>query len=140
MSIFTFGLVLTSSYNPSTGLLEPSRATLERPPSLVARVVLEVFHLCGLIELERSPLPSVSKDADQTAQRTLQLNDKENEPQTYISSTTNFTLINVLLVRFGPMREQRLCLAVGATQVAGSIVAFVIRYGVGSLVYGGDRR
>lgn len=57
-----------------------------------------------------------------------------------IISATNLTILNFILVWFGPLHEQTLCLALGAVQVAGSALAFGIRYGVGSLVYGGDRR
>lgn len=57
-----------------------------------------------------------------------------------ILSTTNLTILNFLLVTFGPMREQSLCLLLGGVQVAGSAVAFFIRYGLGAWVYGGDRR
>lgn len=57
-----------------------------------------------------------------------------------IVAASNLTIINYILVHCGPMHERTLCLAVGAVQVSASILAFAIRYGVGSLVYGGDRR
>jgi UDP-N-acetylglucosamine--dolichyl-phosphate N-acetylglucosaminephosphotransferase len=57
-----------------------------------------------------------------------------------ITSTTNLTILNVLLVLFGPRTEKTLVQLVIATQLAGSVLAFVVRYGLASLVYDGDRR
>ena len=47
----------------------------------------------------------------------------------------NLTLINLLLVKFGPMSEERTTLAVMSVQVLGSAVAFVVRYVLVHLVY-----
>lgn len=116
-----------------TGLLEPSKVVFERPPSLLGRIILEAFQLLGLTKLERPPAQGDSKSEEKPPSDT-----QPHEGD--VVSATNLTLINVLLVRLGPMREPTLCLLVGAVQVAGSAVAFAIRYGVGSLVYGGDRR
>lgn len=57
-----------------------------------------------------------------------------------IKSATNLTLPTLILVRLGPLREPTLTLCVIALQVAGSVVALTIRYGLASLVYDGDRR
>jgi UDP-N-acetylglucosamine--dolichyl-phosphate N-acetylglucosaminephosphotransferase len=81
-------------------------------------------------------------------------------PDGTVLETTNLTLLNVLLLRLGPMREKRLTQALIVVQVIhcylrrvvwtssltiycqvmGSIVAFVVRYGLAYLVYDGDRR
>ena len=71
------------------------------------------------------------------------------------------TILNFFLLRFGPMNEERLVKVLICSQVknfpclffiihrhaetlpskvAGSILAFVIRYGLAGLVYDGDRR
>jgi UDP-N-acetylglucosamine--dolichyl-phosphate N-acetylglucosaminephosphotransferase len=55
-------------------------------------------------------------------------------------SCSNLTILNTLLVIFGPMKEQTLCSVLAGVQVAGSAVGFAIRYGLGAWVYGGDRR
>lgn len=76
-----------------------------------------------------------------------------------ITNSTNLTILNVFLLRFGPMNEKRLvqvlicsqvCIyittvnCVGslnpAFQIAGSLLAFFIRYGLAGLIYDGDRR
>jgi len=48
---------------------------------------------------------------------------------------SNFTLINLLLVWFGPMHERTLTLAVLAVQVLGSALAFLIRYPLAAALY-----
>lgn len=90
----------------------------DSPPSLKTRVTLQLLELLGLTRLQRAPA----------------------DKHQVIVSATNLTLINWVLVHFGPMREQTLCLTIGAIQVAGTALAFAIRYGLGTLVYGGDRR
>ncbi|GMK56895.1 hypothetical protein CspeluHIS016_0307350 [Cutaneotrichosporon spelunceum] len=120
-------------FNEATGLLEPSKAVFERAPPLPGRIFLEVFQALGLTRLERAPPPADSKSEEVASSKSWP---QEGD----IVSATNLTLLNYLLVRLGPMHEPTLCLLVGAVQVAGSAVAFAIRYGVGSLVYGGDRR
>jgi UDP-N-acetylglucosamine--dolichyl-phosphate N-acetylglucosaminephosphotransferase len=57
-----------------------------------------------------------------------------------ITSATNLTLPTVILVQLGPMREPTLTKCVMALQVAGSVVALAIRYGLASLLYDGDRK
>ena len=57
-----------------------------------------------------------------------------------ITSTTNLTILNVLLVLFGPMTEDKLVQLVITVQLFGTSLAFVIRYGLAGLVYDGDRR
>lgn len=116
-----------SSYDEKTDLLYPSKAVFENPPPLQTHIVLEIMSLLGLVRLERAVLSAKEADPAKTG-------------GTRIVSTTNLTILNFLLVRLGPMREPTLCIVVGAIQVACSALAFAIRYGVGSWVYGGDRR
>ncbi|WVQ71754.1 hypothetical protein IAR50_001295 [Cryptococcus sp. DSM 104548] len=108
------------AFEEDTGLLHPSRAIFDVPPPAKTSITLRILAALRLVRLEyTSPTPD--------------------KPQ-HIKSTTNLTLINFLLVLFGPMREQTLCILVGAVQLMGSGVAFGIRYGVGSWFYGGERR
>ncbi|KAL0057140.1 tunicamycin resistance protein [Marasmius tenuissimus] len=108
-------------FSPETNLLYPSRAKLEskdgkpRPPSGLAALILRTFSVLGFVEL------TFGHDGE-------------------ITETTNLTILNVLLVRFGPMREDRLVKVVVAVQIVGSVIAFLVRYGLASLVYDGDRR
>lgn len=71
---------------------------------------------------------------------------------------TNLTILNVFLVQLGPMREVTLvkvlicsqvsrlgamldrCRILILFQVAGSVLAFFVRYGLAGLVYDGNRR
>ncbi|WVW81776.1 hypothetical protein I302_103773 [Kwoniella bestiolae CBS 10118] len=109
-------------YDEKTNLLNPSLVTFTSPPPLRTRIVLEILSFLRLVKLEYH---DPAKDANE---------------RRYIKSSTNLTIINFLLVHFGPMREDRLCILVGFVQVMGSVVAFGVRYKVGSWFYGGDRR
>jgi UDP-N-acetylglucosamine--dolichyl-phosphate N-acetylglucosaminephosphotransferase len=104
-----------SRYDENTDLLHPSLAVFELPPPAKTRYVLEIFAFLRLVRLDK-------------------------DEQGVIKSTTNMTILNFLLVTFGPMREPTLCILMAGVQVVGSGIAFGIRYGVGSWVYGGDRR
>lgn len=57
-----------------------------------------------------------------------------------IISCTNLTLLNLVLLWRGPMREDRLTMWIMGIQVAGSVVAFGIRYGLAWLFYDESRR
>jgi len=102
------------SYDAGTGLLDPSLTVFEKPPPAKTKVTLRVLELLRLARVDR----------------------KEGQ----IVSSTNLTILNFLLVHFGPLHERTLCSLVGALQIACSILAFAIRYGLASLVYDGDRR
>ncbi|OCH94889.1 N-acetylglucosaminephosphotransferase [Obba rivulosa] len=104
-------------FDSETGLLHPSKAEFkEKPPSSLATLILHVFAALGLVQLTT------------------------NERTGVISETTNLTILNVLLLRLGPMREETLTKALICTQVAGSVFAFAVRYGLAGLVYDGNRR
>ncbi|KAF5338885.1 hypothetical protein D9611_008778 [Ephemerocybe angulata] len=103
-------------FDPETNLLHPSKAQFLKPPSKLSTLVLRIFSILGLVDLTTHPNNGS------------------------ILETSNLTLFNVFLVRFGPMKEERLNQLLMCTQVAGSVVAFVVRYGLAGLVYDGDRR
>jgi UDP-N-acetylglucosamine--dolichyl-phosphate N-acetylglucosaminephosphotransferase len=117
---------LTCSYDAKTDLLHPSRVEFPKPPPLRTRIILEILEFLRLVRLER--LPS-AKDQGSASPR-----------NGTIISSTNLTILNFLLVTFGPLQEQSLCVLMGLVQIACSAFAFWIRYGLGSWVYGGDRR
>jgi len=97
-------------------LLYPSIVKFEaRPPTKLASLILRILAFFRLVRLTT------------------------NEKGTIVS-TTNLTILNVLLVLFGPMTESTLVKLVIATQITGSALAFVVRYGLAGLVYDGDRR
>jgi UDP-N-acetylglucosamine--dolichyl-phosphate N-acetylglucosaminephosphotransferase len=80
------------SFDPDTYLLHPSKAQFLKRPSYLSTVVLRVLAGLGCTELTALP--------DGT-----------------ILEATNLTLFNVLLLRFGPMREKKLTQALIAVQV-----------------------
>ena len=47
----------------------------------------------------------------------------------------NLTLLNLILVKFGPMNEGNLAWCICAAQVLGSCIAYFIRYGLVHIVY-----
>ncbi|RDB17881.1 UDP-N-acetylglucosamine--dolichyl-phosphate N-acetylglucosaminephosphotransferase [Hypsizygus marmoreus] len=103
-------------FDPETNLLHPSKAVLVKPPSRLTSIVLHALAAFGLTELT----------LHQTTGSILEC--------------TNLTILNFFLIRLGPMNEKRLVQVLMCSQVAGSIFAFVVRYGLAGLVYDGDRR
>jgi len=103
-------------FDPNTNLLHPSTVAFGCPPSVRTSSTLRIFSLLRLTRLTKHP---------KTGQ---------------ILEATNLTILNWFLVRLGPMTEKRLVKVLCVTQVAGSVLAFVIRYGLAGLVYDGDRR
>ncbi|EMD31679.1 hypothetical protein CERSUDRAFT_100142 [Gelatoporia subvermispora B] len=80
-----------------TSLLHPSKAEFkEKPPSAFATLILRVFATLGLVQLTTD---------EQTGA---------------ITATTNLTILNVLLVRLGPMREESLTKTLICTQSRGA--------------------
>ncbi|KAG9045756.1 tunicamycin resistance protein [Tulasnella sp. UAMH 9824] len=101
---------------PASTLLHPSRVQFVDPPSKLATAILKVLSVLRLTDLCY-----------------------DNETGS-IKSATNLTLPNVILVMAGPMKEPHITLAVAVIQIAGSCLAFTIRYGLSGLFYDGDRR
>lgn len=102
-------------FNPSTGLLEPSYAPLPLPPAGLAKGLLTTLSAVGLLSLRR-------------------------DPNGTIIACSNFTILNLILVRRGSMREDRLAREMLALQVLGSGMAFLIRYGGAGTFYDSSRR
>ena len=102
-------------FNEKDGLLYPSRADLlENPPKAVFVPVLRALASLRLIDLEVD-----SKTGG-------------------IVSCSNMTVINLMLVWFGPMREDKLCNLILAFQFAIGVAAIVLRHCIGSLLFGHD--
>ncbi|KIY44790.1 hypothetical protein FISHEDRAFT_50639 [Fistulina hepatica ATCC 64428] len=107
-------------HDPETNLLYPSDVvrdgSLPRPPSKLTAAILRIFALCRLTRL--------SYDTKTGA----------------ITNATNLTILNFFLINLGPMNEERLVKVLMSTQMAGSVLAFFVRYVLAGLVYDGDRR
>ncbi|KAA1469767.1 N-acetylglucosaminephosphotransferase [Dentipellis sp. KUC8613] len=102
-------------FDPDTSLLHPSKALFLKPPKKLTVVVLRALASVGLTEL------TVHPDTGS------------------ILEATNLTILNFLLLRIRPMTEKRLVQVLIAVQIAGSVLAFTVRYGLAYLVYDGDR-
>jgi UDP-N-acetylglucosamine--dolichyl-phosphate N-acetylglucosaminephosphotransferase len=100
-------------FNARTGLLEPSRVEFRKPlPGAVAE---------GLKLLHRLRLLDVEVDAKEQ-----------------VVSSSNFTLINLWLVWFGPMREDRLAMGLLAFQFLIGALGLFIRHRMALLVFSAD--
>ena len=99
----------------------------ERAPPAKTRITLRVLEFLRLVRLDRIDVPTESPKSS-------------SKPRSQIISSTNLTILNFLLIHFGPMHERTLCLLAGTIQAACSVLAFAVRYGIGAWVYGGERR
>ena len=100
-------------FNEKDGLLYPSRANLQETPAKAFFLpILKILHYFKLIELEFH--------------------------EGRVVSCTNMTLINLVLVWLGPMREDKLCQAILQLQFAVGILAIVARHAMGKVLFGHD--
>ncbi|MCJ1478235.1 tunicamycin resistance protein [Lambiella insularis] len=102
-------------FNARTGLLEPSVTEWERPPSALVSESLKLIDKLHLIRV------------------------KVNGQGTIVEST-NLTILNLWLVWFGPMREDRLAMAILALQAACGLGGLLIRHRLALWVFRQDNR
>ena len=102
-------------FNARTGLLEPSVTTWTQPPSRLADIFLRILGKVNLIRLE------------------LDTNDK-------IVTSTNFTILNLWLVWFGPKREDRLAIEILIMQALCGALGLLVRHKLALLVFRQDNR
>ncbi|KAF2743443.1 hypothetical protein M011DRAFT_410600 [Sporormia fimetaria CBS 119925] len=100
-------------FNARTGLLECSRFEFKKPPAAPIAAVLMLLHRLRLLHVET---------------------DERGE----LRSCSNFTLINLWLVWFGPMREDRLALGLLAFQAAVGVLGLFIRHRAALLIFTQD--
>ncbi|KAJ7784659.1 N-acetylglucosaminephosphotransferase [Mycena metata] len=100
----------------ATNLLHPSKTLFLKPPSKLTTLVLVTLSTLGLTDLTRHPSNGTILEAN------------------------NLTVLNFFLLRFGPRTEKSLVQVLMCSQVAGSLFAFTVRYGLAWLVYDGNRR
>ena len=79
-------------FDKESGLLFPSVAEFKRAPSALAAIILKVLSGLGFIRVATNK-------------------------ETGLLETTNLTILNVFLVRFGPMREDTLVKVLISSQV-----------------------
>ncbi|KAM3085189.1 tunicamycin resistance protein [Clarireedia jacksonii] len=100
-------------YNAHTNLLEPSITPWPVPPKPLIAGVLHLLHKVRLARVET------------------------NEEGVIVSST-NFTLLNLWLVWFGPRREDRLAAEILAAQVLCGLFGLFVRHRLALLVFQSD--
>ncbi|XP_075587081.1 alg7 dolichyl-phosphate N-acetylglucosaminephosphotransferase isoform X2 [Dermatophagoides farinae] len=104
-------------YNPRTDLMEPSTFTVPQRSqmSASANLMLKILTFLRLIEYREIGTKSTTTTT------------------TYECS--NLTLINLMLVFFGPMRESQLTRLLLIIQFICTLIAFFIRYGLSEIFY-----
>ena len=105
-------------FNARTGLLEPSVTQWQQPPSRVVACLLKL--------LANFPLLPLLKVVE---------NDKGE-----IIESTNFTILNLWLVWFGPKREDRLAIELLAMQALCGILGLFVRHKLALWVFRQDNR
>jgi len=97
-------------FNARTGLLEPSKAKFEQPLAKPIQEVMKLLHKMKLLGIT----------IDEKGQ---------------VTESTNFTIINLWLVWWGPMREDRLAASLLAFQAACGIIGLIVRHNLAPLLY-----
>lgn len=101
-------------FNEEDGLMYPSKADFtNKAPNRIVTGVLKTMSNLNLIYLEC---------------------DKHGN----ITHCSNMTLINLVLVWFGPLREDKLCYTILLMQFSIGIAAIAARHAIGSMVFGND--
>ncbi|KAF2714220.1 UDP-GlcNAc-1-phosphate transferase [Pleomassaria siparia CBS 279.74] len=100
-------------FNARTGLLECSRVEFKRPLSRPIAETLKLLHRLRLLDLE----------TDEKGQAI---------------SSSNFTILNLWLVWFGPMREDRLAMGLLVFQTVVGLLGLFIRHRMALLVFTAD--
>ncbi|ORY83647.1 putative UDP-N-acetylglucosamine--dolichyl-phosphate N-acetylglucosaminephosphotransferase [Protomyces lactucae-debilis] len=103
-------------FQAKTGLVDASIVEFERPPSTLQRILLIMLERLYLVRLVRHPHTGV------------------------ILSSSNLTLLSVLLVRLGPMREDTLTICMMTIQALFGIAGFLVRHRLARLVFTDDNR
>jgi hypothetical protein len=119
--------------------LEPSFAPLQKPPHPIVDKILRLLASLHLVRLYTVSDPPPSSITGTSIISTLSSDETlmERGPDEIIACS-NLTLINLVLVMFGPMREDYLCLMLLAIQTVSGGLGFVIRHRLAFLVYDRD--
>lgn len=104
-------------FNPRTGLLEPSVTLWQQPPPWSRTLLLRL--------LENFPIPLIK----------IERNEKGD-----IIQSTNLTILNLWLVWFGSMREDRLAIQLLVMQTLCGIVGLFVRHELALWVFRQDNR
>ena len=105
-------------FNARSGLLEPSVTKWEKPPSRLAGPFLEILTRVPVL-----PLVKVERNSERE-----------------IVESTNFTILNLWLVWFGPKREDRLAIELLVMQACCGVLGLFVRHELALLVFRQDNR
>ena len=100
-------------FNARTGLLEPSVTQWQHPPAKPVGKLLRMLHHVHLLKVEEN------RDGE-------------------IVESTNFTILNLWLVWFGPMREDRLAMELLAFQTLCGLLGLFVRHKLALWVFSQD--
>lgn len=104
-------------FNARTNLLEPSVTEWLKSPSQLTAFVL--------IRMANLPVPLLKITKNESGE---------------IVESTNFTLLNLWLVWFGPMREDRLAMNILGMQIFCGVIGLFVRHQLALLVFRQDNR
>lgn len=100
-------------YNARTNLLEPSTTPWPQPPKPFIVLILRILHKLHLLDLK----------TDATG---------------VIVESSNFTLLNLWLVWFGPKREDRLAMEILAMQMVVGLTGLFVRHRLALWIFDAD--
>lgn len=100
-------------FNARTGLLEPSITEWQYPPKPIASVGLTLLHRLRLVNIV------TNKDGE-------------------IVESSNFTILNLWLVWFGPRKEDRLAVEILAMQVVCGLLGLFVRHKLALWIFDAD--
>ncbi|ONH67666.1 UDP-N-acetylglucosamine--dolichyl-phosphate N-acetylglucosaminephosphotransferase [Cyberlindnera fabianii] len=104
-------------FNAADGLMYPSHAKFEKPLKKPVQTVMYILAKLKLLEIVEG---------------------KDDSGETRILESSNWTLINLALVWFGPMREDKLCATLLTMQFAIGVLAIIGRHTIGPWLFGYD--
>lgn len=99
-------------FNLDDGLMHPSYGEL-KPGRSLGRLLITILAVFNLIEVKKNEKGEIEK-------------------------FSNMTIINLTLVWFGPMREDKLCLFILTVQLVVGLLMLVVRHTVGPWLFGYD--
>jgi hypothetical protein len=138
-----------SRYDANLNLLKASFVELKPKDKVLKRgfsyylghAFLSLYYMVGLVKLEiRDDSDSPPRKGRGRSSKKSEIRD-DTEQRVYFPSEkfthcSNLTLLNLVLVCFGPMSERDLCNRVLAIQVlCGTFFPFLIRYGLVGMIY-----
>jgi UDP-N-acetylglucosamine--dolichyl-phosphate N-acetylglucosaminephosphotransferase len=100
-------------FRVQTGLMEASRAEFPNPPKWYIALMLTTLEKVGLVQVWRSG-------------------------NGVITECSNLTILNLWIVKMGPMREDKVVMGITALQIACGVVGLLIRHKAALLVFPSD--